>query len=203
MRCVIGLGNPGKKYSMSRHNIGFLIIDELAEKLSLNFLPSKFDFYYSEGTLESSDFFLVKPTTYMNLSGNAVQDFLSGHSIPIENILVVYDDINLPFGKIRLRKSGSDGGHNGIKSIIYNLQSDEFPRLRFGIGRNFSEGELSEYVLSTFENNEIQLLKEQIPFAMDLIQEFIVGGFRYMADSFSRNSKLINDKDDSGLDEML
>ena len=133
----------------------------------------------------------------MNLSGNAVQDFLSNHSIPTENILVVYDDINLPLGKIRLRKSGSDGGHNGIKSIIYNLNSDEFPRLRFGIGNNFSQGELSDYVLSKFGDEEIGLLKEQIPSAVDLIQEFIIGGFRYMADSFSRNSKLINENGDS------
>ena len=98
MRCIVGLGNPGRKYFMSRHNIGFIVLDKLAEELNLEFSPSKFDFYKSEDTLGSSDFFLIKPTTYMNLSGTAVLDFTSNHHIPIENILVVYDDVNLPFG---------------------------------------------------------------------------------------------------------
>ena len=180
MRCIVGLGNPGRKYFMSRHNIGFIVLDKLAEELNLEFSPSKFDFYKSEDTLGSSDFFLIKPTTYMNLSGTAVLDFTSNHHIPIENILVVYDDVNLPFGKIRLRKSGGDGGHNGIKSIIYNLQSDEFPRLRFGIGNNFSKGELSDYVLGSFDDEETEIMKEQIPFAVSLIQEFIIHGGQYL-----------------------
>ena len=188
MRCVVGLGNPGKKYAMTRHNIGFIILDKFAEKHKLNFLPSKKDFYYSEGTLISSEFFLLKPTTYMNLSGTALLDYLLQHPMNIDDILIIYDDVNLPVGKIRLRKSGSDGGHNGIKSIIYHLQSDDFPRLRFGIGSDFSKGEMADYVLSKFNSEDYAVAEPQINFAINLIEEFIKGGYKTMADMFARTS---------------
>jgi PTH1 family peptidyl-tRNA hydrolase len=136
---VVGLGNPGTKYELTRHNIGFQILDRLAFKYKMKFKSSKKDYNYSEGVMNSSDFFLVKPTSFMNLSGDAVSDFLDDHPVDIENILVLVDDVNLRVGEIRLRKSGSDGGHNGIKSIIYSLQNDSFPRLRFGIGSEFEK----------------------------------------------------------------
>jgi PTH1 family peptidyl-tRNA hydrolase len=186
VRCVAGLGNPGKKYASTRHNIGFIVLDKFAEKYKLNFFPSKKDYYKSEGSIVSSDFFLIKPTTYMNLSGTAVLDFLSENPIDHQDLLVVFDDVNLPVGNIRLRKSGSDGGHNGIKSIIYHLQDDNFPRLRFGIGSDFLKGEMADYVLSKFNQEESIIIEEQIDFAVELIEEFIIGGYKSMSDYFAK-----------------
>lgn len=202
MRCVVGLGNPGKKYASTRHNIGFIILNKFAEKHRLNFSPSKNDYYFSEGTLVSSDFFLIKPTTYMNLSGIAVLDFLSENIIPIQNLLVVFDDVNLPAGKIRLRKSGSDGGHNGIKSIIYHVQDDNFSRLRFGVGSNFSKGQMADYVLSEFSSMESEIVNQQTDFAVELIEKFIEGGYKSMSDYFA---KIVQEKklsEDDSADDL-
>ena len=195
MRVVVGLGNPGTKYELTRHNAGFLILDRFAAKNNLTFHASKFNFYYSEGSLGSSDFFLVKPTTYMNLSGLAVLDFLEQYPIPAEDLIVVVDDVNLPTAQVRLRKSGSDGGHNGIKSIIYHLQSDAFPRLRFGIGSDFEKGEMADYVLSKFDSDDFDDVSKSIDFSTELIEQFIVGGYKLMLDHFSRFSSLVNKKD--------
>ena len=202
MRCVIGLGNPGKKYAPTRHNIGFIILDKFAEKNKLSFHPSKNDYYFSEGTIVSSDFFLIKPTTYMNLSGIAVLDFLSENQIPLDDLLIVFDDINLPAGRIRLRKSGSDGGHNGIKSIIYHLQDDNFPRLRFGVGSDFTKGEMADYVLSKFSKEEFEIVYKQIDFTVELIEEFIKGGYKSMSDYFAKvtHIKKIKEKDNQESD---
>lgn len=190
MRAVIGLGNPGKKYESTRHNIGFLILDAFAEKQRLFFKSSKRDYIYSEGTLRSSDFFLIKPTTYMNLSGLAVLDFLNDYPTVMNDLLVITDDVNLELGKIRLRQSGGDGGHNGLKSIIYHLQNDNFPRLRFGVGNKFDEGELAEYVLDRFSENELDSIREGFDLSVDLVYHFIAGGYKSMMDQFSRFNKM-------------
>lgn len=193
MYSIIGLGNPGKKYELTRHNIGFLILDSFAVKHNLTFKPSKENYFYVEGSLESSTFFLVKPTTYMNLSGLAVSEFSAKYNITPENLLVIVDDVNLSLGKIRLRKNGSDGGHNGIKSIIYHLQSNSFPRLRFGIGNQFEKGEMADYVLSKFTKEEMLAIKESINFAVELIEKFINGGYKLMADYYSiKNTSMQN-----------
>lgn len=184
MYLIVGLGNPGKKYELTRHNIGFLILDKFASKKNLHF-KKKENYQYVEGSIGSSTFFLVKPTTYMNLSGIAVSEFLSKINIPLENMLIVVDDVNLELGKIRLRKSGSDGGHNGLKSIIYHLESNQFPRLRFGIGNKF-EGELAEYVLSKFSDEELSSIKDSLKFSIELIENFIQGGYKLMSDYFSK-----------------
>ena len=125
----------------------------------------------------------------MNLSGIAVLDFVNEYSTDLEDLLIVYDDINLPPGQIKLRKSGSDGGHNGIKSIIYHLQNDSFPRLRFGIGSDFEKGDMAEFVLAKFNSNEMKLVEESIEFAFGLIEEFITGGYKSMLDHFSKQLK--------------
>lgn len=186
MRCIVGLGNPGKKYLSTRHNIGFEILDRFAEKNNLVFKASKYDYYYSEGLLNTSDFFLLKPTTFMNASGIAVLNFLNHHNLELQDLLVIADDVNLPPGQIRIRKSGSDGGHNGIKSIIYHLQNDGFPRLRFGIGSDFDKGEMADFVLSKFDEKERGQLEESEKFAVDLVEQFIKDGYKMMMDHFSR-----------------
>jgi PTH1 family peptidyl-tRNA hydrolase len=204
LRLVVGLGNPGLKYNLTRHNIGFLILDRFAYKEKLNFLPSKKEFYFSEGRIGSSDFFLLKPSTFMNLSGSAVLDFLNQHPINYEDILIVSDDVNLQLGQIRLRKSGSDGGHNGIKSIIYQLQTDSFPRMRFGIGSDFEKGELAEFVLNKFSRNEFKSIETSIVYSSELIKEFIVGGYKSMIDYYSMNSiKNIGSDPKSGENEVI
>ncbi|MBS3945772.1 MAG: aminoacyl-tRNA hydrolase [Melioribacter sp.] len=202
MRAVIGLGNPGKKYESTRHNIGFIILDELAEKYKITFKSSKKDYFYSEGSLLSSDFFLVKPTTYMNLSGIAVLDFISYYQIDVKDVLVIVDDVNLESGKIRLRQSGSDGGHNGLKSIIYHLENDNFPRLRFGIGNKFEKGKLAGYVLDKFSGDEIKIINESVNFSIDLIFHFITGGYKSMLDYFSKQKKLKTDDQNNSIEEL-
>jgi len=197
LRCIIGLGNPGKKYDLTRHNIGFIIIDSFASKHKLSFLPSKHNYYYSEAKIISSEFFLLKPTTYMNLSGVAVKDFLNEYPINLEDILIIVDDINLPLGKIRIRKSGSDGGHNGLKSIIYHLQSDSFPRLRVGIGKNYVNSTIVNYVLEHFSSDEMKFLSGQTEYIMDLLESFVVGGFNKMIDKFSKKQREINNNNNS------
>ena len=135
----------------------------------------------------------------MNQSGIAVLDFLTQYSIDYEDILVVLDDVNLQPGQIRLRKSGSDGGHNGIKSIIYHLQTDAFPRLRFGIGSDFEKGGIADFVLNKFSLEELKSLETNIIYSTELIQEFIIGGYKSMLDYFSKNSlKNIGDDSETG-----
>jgi len=201
LRLVVGLGNPGSRYSLTRHNIGFIILDRFVNKEQLNFLPSNNDYYYSEGHIGSSDFFLLKPTTYMNQSGISLLNFLNLHPINCEDILIVFDDVYLQPGHIRLRKFGSDGGHNGIKSIIYHLQTDAFPRLRFGIGSDFEKGGLTEFVLNKFSQEDLRSLEISIVFSIELIKEFIIGGYKSMLDYFSKNS-LNNMGNDSEINEM-
>ena len=200
MRSIVGLGNPAKRYEFTRHNVGFQILDQFARKNKIKFKSSKRDYFYSEGSLRSSDFFLIKPLTYMNLSGVAVLDFVSEYSIDLEDLLIVYDDVNLQPGQIRLRKSGSDGGHNGIKSIIYHLQNDSFPRLRFGIGSEFEKGDLAEFVLAKFSSNEMKLVNESMKFVVELIEQFITGGYKSMLDHFSKQLKDKNNAENLNID---
>lgn len=189
MRAIFGIGNPGRLYNETRHNIGFMILDRFADIYKLRYKPSKSNYYYTEGSIAASPFFLIKPTTYVNLSGEAALSFINEHSINLIDFLVVHDDINFPEGEIRLKISGGDGGHKGVKSIIYHLQSDQFPRIRFGIGNNFADGNLSDYVLSKFQNNSLDLIENSIKFAVILIEKFILYGTKGMLDYYSDYSK--------------
>lgn len=184
---IFGIGNPGERYKLTRHNIGFIIIDYFAEIHNLEFKPSKFDFYYAEGQLESFRYILVKPTTYVNNSGIAAKEIFNNYDVNLTDFLVVTDDVNLDEGKIRIRNSGGDGGHNGIASIIYHLESDRFPRLRFGIGKNFQNGDLAEYVLSKIDEKTFESIKPNIVFAAQLLEQFIYGGTKGMLDFYSKS----------------
>ncbi|GBD86255.1 peptidyl-tRNA hydrolase [bacterium BMS3Abin03] len=186
MRAVLGIGNPGTIYQRNKHNAGFLILDQFANSKSLKFKASKGKYYIATGTVNKSDFSLIKPTTFVNNSGIAAQHFIEQHNINIEDLLVICDDINLEPGKIRVRRSGGDGGHNGLASIIYHLNSNRFPRLRIGIGNDFEEGRLSDYVLSDFTDDELKLLSESFETSKILIEEFITGGVDAMLNANSR-----------------
>lgn len=153
MLAVIGLGNPGRRYYLTRHNAGFLFLDYLAKRFDIPFTPGKGDYYFSETVWKQQELLLIKPVTYMNRSGFAVRQVMEKFSIDIKDLLIVYDDFQLPFGTIRFRVQGSDGGHNGIKSLIYELESDAFKRLKIGIGSEFSNS--VDFVLSPFSGMEI------------------------------------------------
>lgn len=161
MILIVGLGNKGKEYNLTRHNIGFEAIDYLANKYNIEINKSKKKGIYGQGIIEGEKVLLVKPTTYMNLSGECVLEFKDYYDIEISDIIVIYDDIDLPLGSLRIRKKGSAGSHNGMKNIIYLLKDDGFPRFRLGIGKN-EKIELKNYVLSKFSQEERALMKEAV-----------------------------------------
>ncbi len=189
MRAVLGIGNIGLRYQRNRHNAGFLILDYFAQNRSINFRAAKGDYYSCEGDLNQIHYFLIKPGNYVNNSGVAALQFLEKYKIDISDLLVVCDDVNMKMGKLRVRKSGGDGGHNGLASIIYHLNSDQFPRLRIGIGSDFDEGELSSYVLDDFSENDAKILQAVLKDSSLLVEEFIIGGIEALLNA---NSKLYN-----------
>lgn len=192
MFAIVGIGNPGSRYKNNRHNIGFQFLEYYAEKKSLSFKASKFNYYFAEGEFLNNPFVLVKPDTFVNLSGVAVNQCLNLFNIDIKNLLVIVDDINLELAEIRLRKYGSDGGHNGLKSIIYHLNNDQFPRIRIGIGNDFESGQLSNYVLSDFENRDFLKLEKSFDLSIQLVESFISDGYNSMLSTFSRLKNLEN-----------
>ncbi len=189
MRAVLGIGNIGLRYQRNRHNAGFLVLDYFAQNRSIKFRAAKGDYYICEGDLNQVHYFLIKPSNYVNNSGVAALQFLEKHKIDISDLLVVCDDVNMEMGKLRVRKSGGDGGHNGLASIIYHLNSDQFPRLRIGIGSDFNEGELSSYVLDDFSENDAKIFKTVLKDSSHLVEEFIIGGIEALLNA---NSKLYN-----------
>lgn len=172
---LIGLGNIGEEYNHTRHNIGFDILDELAKNLEIKFQLDRHAFY-AHGKFKGKNLHLIKPTTFMNLSGKAVNYWMNDLKISQENIFVITDDLALPFGKIRIRKNGSDGGHNGLKNIIEILGNNNFARLRFGIGNEFHRGKQVDFVLSKWNKEEQKELPEKINKATEAIKSFTTIG---------------------------
>ena len=182
---VVGLGNPGSKYAGTRHNIGFELIDQLAASLSARMGPGKGSFLIGDANYQGHKLVLVKPTTYMNLSGDAVLQVLNWYKSDVDRCLVCYDDINLPIGTIRLRPSGSAGGHNGIKDIIRKLGTNRFPRLRIGIGDEFPEGRQVAYVLSRFSKTERETMAEVLDRAKRAVLKFADAGIDEAMNQFN------------------
>ncbi|HEY4538205.1 MAG TPA: aminoacyl-tRNA hydrolase [Erysipelothrix sp.] len=168
MKLIVGLGNPGRKYVKTRHNVGFLVIDEIAKRFNLSVNQSKFKADYTEFNYGGEKIVLVKPQTFMNLSGESVVQFVNFYKIDLEDMLVITDDLNLPIGKIRIRKNGSSGGQNGINNIIQHLGTKDFPRLRVGIGKD-PRIETVDYVLGKLSGDEA------IEKAADAVEAFIEG----------------------------
>lgn len=191
MKLITGLGNPGNKYASTRHNAGFIALDNLALKLGIIFRPGRGDFYLASGKYKGEEFFLLKPTTYMNNSGIAVVQFFENYFTleADKDLLVVHDDFNISLGTLRLRQKGSDGGHNGIASIMYHLNSDEFPRMRIGIGSNdiLKKDEFVDFVLSDFLPNEIDMLNKLMPVFNDCILSFLSEDLKITMNKFNRN----------------
>ncbi len=168
---IVGLGNIGPEYVLTRHNVGFMVLDRLAAKENLSFtldkLASIAEFKYKSRTIV-----LIKPTTYMNLSGKAMQYWMVQLKIPIENTLIVVDDLALPFGKLRIKPKGSSAGHNGLKNIENVLGNDLYPRLKFGIGNDFAKGRQIDYVLGQFDKNDFAELPIKLDKAIDMILSY-------------------------------
>ena len=160
MYLIVGLGNPGKEYAGTRHNIGFEAVDYIADKYNIELNRIKFKGIFGEGMINGKKVILLKPTTYMNLSGESIREVVNFYKISNEDIIVIYDDISLEVGRLRIREKGSHGGHNGIKSIKANLSTDVFPRVKIGVGG--PKGDLVSHVLGKFSNSEIEILRETI-----------------------------------------
>lgn len=169
MHIIVGLGNPGDKYAKTRHNVGFNVIDLLAKEYSIDVSKIKHKALIGEGRVGTEKIILVKPITYMNLSGESVANICNYYNLDLENLIVIYDDIDLNVGKIRIRKKGSGGTHNGMKSIIKCLGSNEFPRVRIGISKPQKGQDLADFVLSRFSKEDEQHLNESFKNAVEAI----------------------------------
>ena len=176
MYIIVGLGNPGREYVNTRHNTGFEAIDTIASKYNIKLNKEKFKAIYGEGFIAGEKVLLLKPQTYMNLSGESLRDFVNWYKVDTENIIIIYDDISLDVGKLRIRRKGTDGGHNGIKSIIYHTQSDTFPRIKIGCGKKpHPDYDLADWVLSEFKKDEQKALLPALENACKAI-ELLVNG---------------------------
>lgn len=172
---IVGLGNIGDEYRDTRHNIGFKMLDAFAEASNIAFEDKRYGFI-GRGRVKNAELVLLKPSTFMNLSGNAVRYWMQQEKIPLENLLVLVDDLNLPFGTIRIRKQGSDGGHNGLKHIEQVLCTPNYARVRFGIGNEFNRGAQINYVLGEWTEEEEKLLPERLNIVKDIIPSFCLQG---------------------------
>ncbi|CCQ97342.1 Peptidyl-tRNA hydrolase [[Clostridium] ultunense Esp] len=186
MFVVVGLGNPGKNYFNTRHNVGFDTINLLANRNNIIINKIKFKSVYGEGTIGGEKVFLVKPQTYMNNSGMAVLDLYNFYKLPLENIIVVVDDIDIEFGTIRIRKKGSAGSHNGLKSIIYHLQSEDFPRIKIGIGNKREGQDLADFVLSRFDKDERMDIDVAIEKAAQAVETIITYDMNTAMNQFNK-----------------
>tara|TARA_R110001583_G_scaffold10935_2_gene50495 strand:+ start:589 stop:1221 length:633 start_codon:yes stop_codon:yes gene_type:complete len=181
---IVGLGNIGEKYANTRHNIGFKILDEIALKENITFESQKLG-SISKFRFKGRTFILLKPSTYMNLSGKSVKYWLTKENIPVENLLVICDDLNLEFGAFRLKPKGSDGGHNGLKDINAVLQTQQYARFRFGVGSEFSKGNQVDYVLGEWDKEENKLMAERLEKSCELIKSFGTAGLNNTMNAFN------------------
>ena len=185
MYLIIGLGNPEEEYSKTRHNMGFNTINQIARQYEIQVNKNKFQGLSENTIIEGQKVMLVKPQTYMNLSGNCVKEFMNFYKIEKENIIVIYDDMDIEPGRIKIRKKGSSGGHNGMKSIIQMIGTDEFPRIRVGIGRPDYNGDDINYVIGTIPEKEIPKLEEGIKKAKDAVIEILKNGIDSAMNKFN------------------
>ena len=181
---IAGLGNIGAEYVNTRHNIGFKVLERLAQQEGLDFATAKLG-SVAEYKLKGRTLILLKPNTYMNLSGKAIKYWLDKENIPLENLLAVTDDLNLPFGTIRIKGKGSDGGHNGLKSIQQTLNTGDYARFRFGISDDFKKGQQVNYVLGEWDEEEKAKLPERLDMAAEAIKSFVLAGLGNTMSSFN------------------
>jgi peptidyl-tRNA hydrolase, PTH1 family len=184
---IVGLGNIGAEYKHTRHNIGFDIVDAFAAKQAISFHNDRLA-EVTEGKIKGRAVFCIKPATFMNLSGKAVKYWAEKERVELANIMVIADEVSLPLGKIRIRPKGSDGGHNGLKSIQDVLMTQDYPRLRFGIGNNYPKGQQSEYVLDKWAADEEKLVQKKIGICVEVIESFVLAGVSHVMNQFNKLS---------------
>ncbi len=182
---IVGLGNIGDEYRDTRHNIGFNVLDAFAKASNIVFKDGRYG-ATADLSLKGRQLVLLKPSTYMNLSGNAVRYWMQQEKVPLENVLIVVDDLALPFGALRLKPKGSDAGHNGLKHIAAKLGTENYARLRFGIGNNFPKGAQIDYVLGHFSEEEKQQMGERIDTACEIIKSFCLAGIAITMNQFNK-----------------
>jgi PTH1 family peptidyl-tRNA hydrolase len=181
---IVGLGNIGREYAFTRHNIGFDVLNTWAKEADFTFTLQRLA-TIAQTSYKGRQIYFIQPTTYMNLSGKAVKYWMNELKIPIENVLVIVDDLALDFGVMRLRAKGSDGGHNGLKSIDAELLSNQYARLRFGIGRDFAKGKQVDYVLSNWSKEQAEALPERINIAIEISLSFCTAGLANTMSSYN------------------
>ena len=186
MYLIAGLGNPGRDYVGTRHNIGFEAIDGLCTRFDIKLNKEKFRAIYGEGRIGGEKVIVIKPQTYMNLSGESVREFMDYYKLEDEELIVIYDDISLPVGKLRIRERGSAGGHNGIKNIIYQMNTDVFPRIKIGVGYpDHPDFDVKDYVLGRFNDEEVKILIESVVRATGAVEEIIKNGAKSAMNKFN------------------
>jgi PTH1 family peptidyl-tRNA hydrolase len=182
---IVGLGNIGDEYARTRHNIGFMVVDAFARAAGFSFEDKRYGFV-AHTRVKNAELTILKPSTYMNLSGNAVRYWAQKENIPLENILIVVDDLALPVGQLRLKPSGSEAGHNGLKSISAQLGTQAYARLRFGIGNDFPRGGQVDFVLGTFPEEDKKVVDERIVVAIEMIKSFCLAGIQITMNQFNK-----------------
>lgn len=182
---IVGLGNIGSEYAGTRHNIGFRVLDALAKASNLIFEDKRYG-AVTTLSLKGQQLILLKPSTYMNLSGNAVRYWMNKENIPLERLLIVVDDLSLPFGALRMKPSGSDGGHNGLKHIASVLGTQAYARLRFGIGNEFPRGGQIDYVLGHFSEEDLKTMDERVELACEMIKSFCLAGIQITMNQYNK-----------------
>ena len=175
---IVGLGNIGDEYRGTRHNVGFRVVDALAEAQGATFQDKRYGFI-CKTRVKNAELLLLKPSTYMNLSGNAVRYWMQQEKIPVENVLIIVDDLSLPVGAIRMKQNGSDAGHNGLKHIAQMLSTQNYNRLKFGIGNDFPRGGQVDFVLGKFSPEDNKVINEKVPIACDAIKAFALSGMQF------------------------
>lgn len=194
MYYIVGLGNPGIQYENTRHNAGFITIDYLARKYSIDVRKIKFKSLIGQGVISGQKVMLVKPQTYMNNSGEAIREIYKYFDFEHDKLIVIYDDIDIDFGSIRIRKKGSAGTHNGMKSIIYNLEFDDFPRIKVAVGKKPSYMDLANFVLSGFSKQEAKIIEEEVKLTSDAIEMILEEGIEKTMSMFN-SKRLVEDNE--------
>jgi len=194
---IVGLGNRGREYTDTRHNIGFMVLDRLAETLGVSFLDRRYG-EVCDAKYKGKSFILLKPSTYMNLSGNAVRYWMRKEKIPVENLLIIVDDIALPTGSFRMRPGGSDGGHNGLAHVNIILGTDRYARIRIGIGNSFVKGSQVNYVLGKWASEEKKFINERISIVIEMILTFIISGSETAMTRYNKAGKDIQKEISTG-----
>lgn len=189
MKLIVGLGNPGMQYTATRHNVGFEVIERFAYEENIPLSQKKHKAIIGTGVIQGKKVMLVQPQTYMNRSGESIGEIMNYYSLPLEDLIVIYDDINLPLGALRLRKKGSPGGHNGIKNIISHLGNQEFARIRIGVGEKPPGWGLADYVLSRFSKEEILLISSTIKDSCLALRDIISYDMNYAMNSYNQKRK--------------